>query len=67
MTLIEKLISKARQHYDIELIDGLTLKFKEKKYKTAWVKYVYPNKKQLIVSLFHIAKSNYPISPKFKE
>jgi hypothetical protein len=63
MAILKTLLIKANKHYDVEIINGLTLKFKQKKYKTAWVKYTYPNKKQLLSSLFFTAKNNYPKTP----
>jgi hypothetical protein len=66
MTILKNLLIKANKHYDVEIVNGLTLKFKQKKYKTAWVKYTYPNKKQLLSSLFFTAKNNYPKSPNYE-
>jgi hypothetical protein len=65
MNLIQNLVTKANKNFDVYLIGDLKVKFKEKKYTTAWVTYIYPNKKQMINCLATMVKGNYPPSPKF--
>ena len=61
-----KLTKKANVFFDVE-VNGKVVKFKLKKYKTAWVKYEYPTQKQLLKSLFDMAKNKYPKMPNWPD
>ena len=65
MRLIDRLILKANNNYDVNTVKELTVKFKKKQHKQAWVTYTYPNRKQLLGALYRMGTGCYPTQPNY--
>jgi len=62
--LTDRFINQAsNKGFDVKLESNLTLRYKKTKFKTWSGKFIYETRKDLICSLFCLAKNGYPVSP----
>tara|TARA_R110002110_G_scaffold122588_1_gene298884 strand:- start:343 stop:540 length:198 start_codon:yes stop_codon:yes gene_type:complete len=62
--LTDKLIIKAKNKgVDVKLESNLVLRYKESKFKTWSGKFTYRTRKELLSSMFCLAKNGYPVTP----